>query len=113
MNWEALNEIKNPRPVAFIKQQTNVAAGHQQVNNHARGESEIPPNELNGAEHGTMDIGGETPAIGVDTAMAPVGTIHGAAIKRGQGKVRAERRQGKHSRAATTGRTLPEGKPAP
>ena len=85
---EALNEIKNPRPVAFIKQQTNVAAGHQQVNNHARGESEIPPNELNGAKHGTMDIGGETPAIGVDTAMATVGTIDGAAIKRG-GKVRA------------------------
>ena len=47
---EALNEIKNPRPVAFIKQQTNVAAGHQQVNNHARGGSDFLPNELKGSE---------------------------------------------------------------
>lgn len=29
---EALAEIKNPRPVAFVKQ-ANIAAGHQQVNN--------------------------------------------------------------------------------
>ncbi|MDR5801594.1 hypothetical protein [Caballeronia sp. LZ001] len=34
---EAVAEIKNPRPVAFIKQQNN-AAGHQQVNNGAHPE---------------------------------------------------------------------------
>lgn len=35
---EAVAEIKNPRPVAFIKQQNN-AAGHQQVNNGAQPEA--------------------------------------------------------------------------
>ena len=29
---EALAEIKNPRPVAFVKQ-ANISGGHQQVNN--------------------------------------------------------------------------------
>ncbi|MBB5409470.1 hypothetical protein HDG34_003412 [Paraburkholderia sp. HC6.4b] len=51
---EALAEIKNPRPVAFVKQ-ANIAHGPQQVNNgrappepreHARENSETPSNEL-------------------------------------------------------------------
>ena len=108
MNWEALNEIKNPRPVAFIKQQTNVAAGHQQINNNAHEKSALPQNELKEA-NGTMDTGGKTPAIGVDTAMAAMGTIHGAEIERGQGEVRAERRQGEHSRTAAPDRKASKG----
>lgn len=57
---ETLSEMKNPRPVAFVKQ-ANIAAGHQQVNNAAdtipgsasafphagaHGNSQIAPNEL-------------------------------------------------------------------
>jgi hypothetical protein len=108
--WEALNEIKNPRPVAFIKQQTNVAAGHQQVVNNARGESEIPPNELNEAKHEQpMDIRGQTPAIGANQAVAAVGAIDGATIARGPGAVIAERRQGKCARAVASGRKAAKG----
>ena len=35
---EALAEIKNPRPVAFVKQ-ANISGGHQQVNNGVSGEN--------------------------------------------------------------------------
>lgn len=43
---ETLAEMKNPRPVAFVKQ-ANIAHGHQQVNNgSAREENEIRPNKL-------------------------------------------------------------------
>ena len=66
---EALAEIKNPRPVAFVKQ-ANISSGHQQVNNGVSGaaSAEAAPvragththagqiagrqNELLGASHG-------------------------------------------------------------
>lgn len=51
---ETLAEIKNPRPVAFVKQ-ANIANGPQQVNNGtpapSRGNSENSTNELSGATH--------------------------------------------------------------
>lgn len=94
-NWETLNEIKNPRPLAFIKQQTNVAGGHQrinqQINTGIARESESPPTELNGQTHEqTMDTGSTTPAIGIDPAVAAVGTINGPAIAQWQSDVIAE-----------------------
>lgn len=50
---EVLAEIKNPRPVAFVKQ-ANISNGHQQVNNGvtalpAHGNNSIQSNELSGA----------------------------------------------------------------
>jgi hypothetical protein len=39
---EALAEIKNPRPVAFVKQ-ANIAHGPQQVNNQSGGNNGAPP----------------------------------------------------------------------
>lgn len=43
---ETLAEIKNPRPIAFVKQ-ANIAHGHQQVNNgSSRGENETQQNKL-------------------------------------------------------------------
>lgn len=48
---EALAEMKNPRPVAFV-QQANIANGPQQVNNgtpHTRAEKANQSNELSGA----------------------------------------------------------------
>lgn len=69
---EALAEIKNPRPVAFVKQ-ANITNGPQQVNNgtasappvpRARGENTGTSNELLAQDHGetTLDAGtaGET-----------------------------------------------------
>jgi hypothetical protein len=58
---QTLAEIRNPRPIAFVKQ-TNIANGPQQVNNgsaapqpraHARENSENPANELLTGDHGT------------------------------------------------------------
>lgn len=43
---ETLAEMKNPRPIAFVKQ-ANIAHGHQQVNNgSSRGENETRQNKL-------------------------------------------------------------------
>ena len=54
---EALAEIKNPRPVAFVRQ-ANISHGHQQVNNGmqagnppAHGNNSIQSNELSGASN--------------------------------------------------------------
>ena len=54
---EALAEIKNPRPVAFVKQ-ANIAHGPQQINNgiqagksHAHGNNSIQSNELSGGSN--------------------------------------------------------------
>ena len=55
---QTLAEIKNPRPVAFVKaQQANISQGHQQVNNgpgvaHAREETRNEANELLGVGNG-------------------------------------------------------------
>lgn len=59
---EALAEIKNPRPVAFVKQ-ANIAHGPQQINNGtqatgaipAHGEKTIQSNELSGAGHELLE----------------------------------------------------------
>jgi hypothetical protein len=84
---EALAEIKNPRPVAFVKQ-ANIANGPQQVNNgsappesraHAE-ESTEPTNELLTDDHGaTLDSGAAGEAGRSDPALATVGKLDGAA----------------------------------
>lgn len=79
---QTLAEIKNPRPVAFVKaQQANISQGHQQVNNgvataHARGESPNHANELLEAENGKrMDTGAPGQACGADPTMATVEAV--------------------------------------
>lgn len=95
---ETLAEMKNPRPVAFVKQ-TNIAAGHQQVNNAmgavtsdapgtplahagARIDSRIAPNELltgETASHVPALDGTTTTAAGrSNQAVAAVAAVHGA-----------------------------------
>jgi hypothetical protein len=89
---EALAEIKNPRPVAFVKQ-ANIAHGPQQVNNgqgagidgsqnaqaragaHA-GNSETGQTELLGVNNGErMDTRAAQASGGADPQLATVGTI--------------------------------------
>jgi hypothetical protein len=82
---EAIAEIKNPRPVAFVRQQ-NVAV-NQQVNNaenaanasRAREEKEIPANELSGVGHELLQNTG-TPALTsrANPQMETVGALHRA-----------------------------------
>ena len=89
---EALAEIKNPRPVAFVKQ-ANISHGHQQVNNgstpngavrageraHAS-ENPSQQSKLLEAAHGNhLDTGAPSKAGGADPYMEAVGAGHGAA----------------------------------
>lgn len=83
---ETLAEIKNPRPVAFVKQ-ANFAQGHQQVNNgamgnaepRAHGEKSIQSNELSGVGHELpADTGTSGITSGVNQEVETVGAIHRA-----------------------------------
>ncbi|MGF6975160.1 hypothetical protein QFZ94_003610 [Paraburkholderia sp. JPY465] len=92
---EALTEIKNPRPVAFVKQ-ANIANGPQQVNNgsnggappdpHARAENSAnPSNELLASGNGetTLHTGATGKAGRSDKAVEAVGKLDGAAHRGG------------------------------
>lgn len=86
--WETLATIKNPSPVAFVKQ-ANIAAGPQQVNNGVAapmraGESEIAPSKLEGPVYvERMDSRAPGAVRGADPAVATVGTLDGAEVTRG------------------------------
>lgn len=77
---EALVEIKNPHPVAFVKQ-ANIAHGPQQVNNGttpARG-IQNPPNGLSGGAHELPQDTGASPFSGrTDSALETMGEVHRA-----------------------------------
>ena len=60
---EALAEIKNPRPVAFVKQ-ANISGGHQQVNNG------MQPAQQAGSVQGGGGVE-SLPAPGLETAWSP------------------------------------------
>ena len=99
---EALAEIKNPRPVAFVKQ-ANIANGPQQVNNGVAGpaparveEKVIPQNELSGAGNGLLPNTGASQTEGqVNSTLEAVGGIDGPKVARGEGDGIAERIQGR------------------
>jgi hypothetical protein len=87
---EAIAEMKNPKPIAFVKQ-ANIAAGNQQVNNGAdftiragarAQENEIPQNKLlTDTQYETLDIGGTRATSGTNPAMEAVEAINRAADK--------------------------------
>lgn len=80
---ETLAEIKNPRPVAFVKQ-ANIAHGPQQVNNgaappppHAREEKAVTTNELLEHQHGKwLDTGEAGQAGRGNPAMETVAAVN-------------------------------------
>ncbi|MHB1293105.1 MAG: hypothetical protein ACYCY5_13090 [Sulfuricella sp.] len=82
---EALAEIKNPRPVAFVKQ-ANISHGPQQVNNgmlagepRTHGNNSNQSNELSGGSHELLpDTRAQAVACGVNQEMETVGAIHRA-----------------------------------
>lgn len=92
---ETLAEIKNPRPVAFVKQ-ANIA-NNQQVNNGPQSPGELvdqyaqahagareiqnQPNELLEVQHGKrLDTGTAGQTIGGDKTMEAVGAVNGATV---------------------------------
>jgi hypothetical protein len=79
---EALAAIKNPQPVAFVKQ-ANIAHGPQQVNNaEAAGASRAEksgnrPNKLLEHQHGErLDLGKAGTAGGTDSTLETVGAVN-------------------------------------
>lgn len=84
---EALAEIKNPRPVAFVHQ-ANIANGPQQVNNGEgrAGQGDFPPNELREGQHGkSMAARATPPRLGADQGSATVVEIDWTTNARRQG----------------------------
>ena len=90
---QTLAEIKNPRPVAFVKQQ-NIANGHQQINNgqdanqgseiSRAGNSTVLPNELLGVNDGNyLDTGAPSATSQGDPHMATLGEQHRGEDARG------------------------------
>jgi len=82
-SWEALATIKNPTMVGYVKQ-TNIAHGHQQVNNASSSPSEAPrtrkkqnsQNKLLEEKEGErLDIRATSEAGGAYPAMEAVGEI--------------------------------------
>lgn len=85
---ETLSTMKNP-PLLIAKQ-ANIAHGPQQVNNgpptpepSRAGESQNEPNRLLEQQHGDrLDTFPSQTASGADKAMATVGEVHGAEVRR-------------------------------
>jgi hypothetical protein len=85
---ETLAELKNPRPVAFVKQ-ANITSGPQQVNNGAAapvsparaGDGANPQPQLleHQADAQWLDTGAAGAAAAGDPALAPMGESDGAA----------------------------------
>lgn len=82
MTLETLAQIKNPAPVAFVRQ-ANIAHGPQQVNNVAQpapsraAENGTAPNKLSEAQHGEwLDTRAPGAAGRVDPALEAVGAVH-------------------------------------
>ena len=95
---ETLAAIKNP-PVVFARQ-ANVANGPQQINNGiARAETaESRQNEVSGETIELRPNGSSpTTTLSSDSPMAPVGTLNGSAHGQRQGKVVAQRLEGRRT----------------
>ncbi len=91
---EALGQLKNPAPVAFVRQ-ANISAGHQQINNGTTraGEIEIPSSKLLEAKDGErLDTGTARTPGRANQEVEAVGELNGAEIKGRKGKGRQERR---------------------
>lgn len=96
---ETLAAIKNPQPVAFVKQ-ANIAHGPQQVNNGrsfatdtrqraCAQETENQQNELLEHNDGKRLDPGETGTPGtVDQELEAVGVVDRTKVRRGQGEIR-------------------------
>ena len=90
---ETLAVIKNPTPIAFVRQ-ANIAHGAQQVNNAAQPvadaprarENEIAPSKQSGGSHELLqDARASTLAGGINPQMEALGAVNGAEDRSRQG----------------------------
>lgn len=107
---ETLAEIKNPKPVAFVKQ-ANIAAGPQQVNNgrtasgefpqqYARAEDTNQSNKLLETLHESrLDTRAPSTTVGTDPQLETVGTIDGTADARRKGENKQECKQARRTQS--------------
>ena len=76
---ETLGKIKNPQPIAFVRQ-ANIANGHQQINNGSttRAQENISaPNELLEVKNGQrMDTGTSSKTVGASPQLEAVEAVH-------------------------------------
>ena len=91
---QTLNEVKNPRSVAYV-QQANISNGHQQVNNGVAGEkNQIEQNKLSGEENALLKNERTSQApIRTDTQMETMGEIVWSEIGGGEKQGGTERIQ--------------------
>ena len=90
---ESLAEVKNPSPVAFVKQ-ANIASGHQQVNNGPpRAGNENQSNELLERPDARLDTRAALSTVIGNPALASLGAIDRAEEHSGQETVEPEQLQ--------------------
>lgn len=97
---EALAAMKNPAPVAYIRQ-ANVGQ-NVQVNNgtvpstSSAREIEIPPNRLSGSSNELLpDTGASALTSRTDSQMEAVGSVDGTEDPRGKGEGKPKRLEGR------------------
>lgn len=91
---QTLNEVKNPRSVAYV-QQANISNGHQQVNNGVAGEkNQITQNKLSGKTNALLkNERTSQAAIQTDPKMETMGEIVWSEIGGGESQSVTERIQ--------------------
>ena len=91
---QTLNEVKNPRSVAYV-QQANISNGHQQVNNGVAGEkNQIEQNKLSGETNALLkNERTSQAAIQTDPKMETMGEIVWSEIRGGESQSGTERIQ--------------------
>lgn len=90
---QTLINLKQPNQTSFIKQQTNVANGHQQINNGVAQSSPEKllnePIELLEGQHGKrLDGGTKAKTKGVNTKLEALGEVHRGKDSPRKGKVK-------------------------
>jgi hypothetical protein len=89
---QALVQLKQPSQTTFVKQ-TNIAQGHQQVNNLA-GKNITPQNELLRDSYAELDAETTTTPTGADTTLETMGKINRSKNTRRKNKVINECHEG-------------------
>jgi hypothetical protein len=89
---QTLINLKQPNQTAFIKQQTNVANGHQQINN---GVTQLSPEKLLNQQNELLEVnhvkwldrGKKAKTKGVNTELEALGEVHRGKNSSRKGKV--------------------------
>lgn len=87
---QTLIQLKQPSQTSFIKQQTNVAGGHQQINNGISFPENLTnkPNELLETQDGKwLDTGAQGQNALANSSLEALGKVHRGKDSRRKGKI--------------------------